>query len=176
MSFLSVGYRRGDDDVWLVKTDATGEVMWTTSYSGSSDDVHDLRQTSDGGFVMVGTRNDATTGQDVLVIKTDADGRSVSFVGIADQDELPSGFAVSQNYPNPFNPTTTISYEISSASAVVLSVYDVLGRRVLTLDQGAKPAGSHEVSLDAAGLPSGMYLYRLEAGDYVQARRMVLLR
>jgi hypothetical protein len=85
-------------------------------------------------------------------------------------------YSLSQNYPNPFNPTTTISYDITRATDVILAVYDVLGRQVRELASGTHAAGTYEVSFDADTLPSGVYFYRLEAGDYAETKRMVVVR
>jgi len=81
-----------------------------------------------------------------------------------------------QNYPNPFNPSTTIKYELPKSSMVRLSVYDILGREVSVLVNERKSAGSYEVKFDAAGLSSGVYIYRLQAGDFVQAKKFVVLK
>jgi uncharacterized membrane protein len=89
---------------------------------------------------------------------------------------VPNEFRLQQNYPNPFNPTTTVSYALPGPAEVMLTVYDVLGRQARVLALGPKPAGVHEVVFDATGLPSGIYFYRLQAGDYVETRRMVLVK
>jgi hypothetical protein len=83
---------------------------------------------------------------------------------------------LAQNYPNPFNPATTITYELPIASQVTLSVYDVLGREVSVLVNGRKNAGVHEVKFDGVNLPSGVYFYRLQAGDFCQSKKLVLLK
>ncbi len=91
-------------------------------------------------------------------------------------------FALTQNYPNPFNPTTVVSYQLPVASDVKLAVYDLLGREVMVVVDERKAAGRHEVRLDArpggqgAGLSSGVYIYRLTAGQYVESRKMVLMK
>jgi len=90
--------------------------------------------------------------------------------------EIPLHAALLQNYPNPFNPTTTIRYALPERSAVRLTVFNTLGQRIATLVQGNQGAGYHEVRFDASGLASGVYLYRLQAGDYVQTRKLLLLR
>lgn len=89
---------------------------------------------------------------------------------------LPRTFSLSENFPNPFNPTTTIRYEIPVASAIRLSVFDLLGHEVRVLVDSTVSAGSHEATLDGAGLASGIYLYRLRAGTFEQTRKMVLTR
>jgi len=88
----------------------------------------------------------------------------------------PATYFLSQNYPNPFNPTTTIKYELPSDSPVSLKVYDVLGREVLKLVDGVERSGSHEVVLNASDLSSGVYFYRLKAGDFMDTKRLLLLK
>ncbi len=90
--------------------------------------------------------------------------------------EIPTSYSLSQNYPNPFNPATTIEFSLAKAGRVELSVYNVLGQKVATLVDGYKPAGQHKVTFDARGLPSGVYFYKLQAGDYQAIHKMVLTR
>ena len=89
---------------------------------------------------------------------------------------MPAEFLLHQNFPNPFNPTTVVSYQLPVASEVRLTVHDVLGREVAVLVNEKRGAGRHEVKFDASRLGSGVYLYRLSAGDLVQTRKMVLTR
>ena len=88
----------------------------------------------------------------------------------------PDSYKLFQNYPNPFNSTTTIRYELPKPSPVKLNIYDILGREVSVLVNENKSAGSYEVKLDAAGLSSGVYFYRLQAGNFVQTRKLLLVR
>jgi hypothetical protein len=81
-----------------------------------------------------------------------------------------------QNYPNPFNPSTTIRYELPEPSQVRLTVYDILGRELSVLVNERRDAGVHEVKFDASGLSSGVYFYRIQAGDFVQSKRLTVLR
>ncbi|MBI2619021.1 MAG: T9SS type A sorting domain-containing protein [Ignavibacteriales bacterium] len=89
---------------------------------------------------------------------------------------IPENFALDHNYPNPFNPRTKIRYQISEVSKVRLTIYDVLGREVTTLVNEKLNPGSYEVTWEAAGLPSGIYFYRLRAGEFVETKKMLLLR
>lgn len=88
----------------------------------------------------------------------------------------PKVFRLLQNYPNPFNPTTSISYDVPLKSNVSLKVFDVLGRKIVTLVQKEQSAGSYRVQFDASKLSSGIYFYRLQAGSFVNSRKMVLLK
>jgi hypothetical protein len=92
------------------------------------------------------------------------------------ENPVATGFHLQQNYPNPFNPATTIKFSVQSSGPASLKVYDLLGREVATLHQGMLTAGSHEVRFNAGNLPSGMYLYTLEAGAFRQTRRLMLLK
>ena len=87
-----------------------------------------------------------------------------------------SEFTLEQNYPNPFNPSTSISYSISEIEFVTLKVYDVLGNEITTLVDEEKPIGIYDVIFDATRLPSGVYFYRLQAGDFVETKKMVLMK
>ncbi|HUI10108.1 MAG TPA: T9SS type A sorting domain-containing protein [Bacteroidota bacterium] len=99
-----------------------------------------------------------------------------STTSVAAAPAAPGRFALAQNYPNPFNPSTTISYAIPRQVHVTLSVFNLLGQRVAILVNADVAAGTHEARFDASGLASGVYIYRLQAGDFVQSLKLVLLR
>jgi hypothetical protein len=89
---------------------------------------------------------------------------------------IPLDFILEQNFPNPFNPSTTINYSIPEISFVILKVFDLLGSEIETLVNGEKPAGTYEVTWYAETLPSGIYFYQMRAGDYINTRKMVLIK
>lgn len=90
--------------------------------------------------------------------------------------ELPSEFTLSQNYPNPFNPTTVIRYGVPESSQVRLEVFNMLGQRVSVLVNEQKTAGWHNFTFDASNLSSGMYIYRMQAGEFVETRKLILIK
>ncbi|MBT8378059.1 MAG: T9SS type A sorting domain-containing protein [Ignavibacteria bacterium] len=91
-------------------------------------------------------------------------------------EDIPLEYALDQNYPNPFNPSTKIRYQIPEDGIVALKVYDILGSEVVTLVNDEKPAGKYEISFDASSLASGVYIYRLQAGEFVNVKKMLLLK
>jgi len=97
-------------------------------------------------------------------------------LGVKDAGNILREFALSQNYPNPFNPATMISYQLPINSLVMLKVYDILGREVRTLVDGRMNAGVHTVQFDASDLPSGVYFYRILAGEYVSMKKSLLVK
>ena len=97
-------------------------------------------------------------------------------VGGEDVAYAPKIFLLSQNYPNPFNSITNIQYQLSAASEVLLTIYNIRGQEVLRLVESDQPAGYHQITWNAANVASGMYFYRLRVGNFVQTRKMILLR
>lgn len=96
--------------------------------------------------------------------------------GVNNKAPVVNSYELSQNYPNPFNPTTTIRYSIMKPGLVTLTVYDILGRKVTTLINTYQAAGSHSISFDASRLASGVYFYRIEAGNFNSVKKMLLLK
>jgi photosystem II stability/assembly factor-like uncharacterized protein len=95
---------------------------------------------------------------------------------VAAAGRMPSGFHMEQNFPNPFNPSTTIRYALSKRSPVMLTLFNTLGQQISVLQDGEQEAGYHDVKFDGNGMSSGVYFYRLLAGDFIQIRRLLLLK
>ena len=96
--------------------------------------------------------------------------------GVETKNFQPLSYQINQNYPNPFNPSTTIGYQLAKGGKVTLKVYNVLGKEIVTLVNEYKPAGEYEINWNAADLPSGVYFYQLQAGEFIETKKMVLLR
>jgi hypothetical protein len=92
------------------------------------------------------------------------------------ENPAPLDYVLYQNYPNPFNPTTTITFGIPIKTNVVLKVFNAVGEEVAQLYNGEKEAGRYTIEFNAEGLPSGIYFYQLKAGNFVEVKKMILLR
>ena len=129
------------------------------------------------------TKDTITVGKHAIVGVVDGYGRSdtlwvsvTTLSAIRTTSPTPQGYVLENAYPDPFNPSTRIEYRLPALSHVSLTVYDVLGRTVATLVDGLQNPGVHSVTFDAVGLPSGVYFYRLKAGTYQAAKKLLLLK
>lgn len=125
--------------------------------------------------------NDAGEYRVVVTNGAGSDTSTVAFVAVTvptsvDNNELPARFVLNQNYPNPFNPQTSIRFGLPAASNVSLKVYDLIGRQVATLVNEQLAAGYHTVSFDGSRVATGIYFYRIEAGEYQEVRKMILIK
>jgi hypothetical protein len=109
-------------------------------------------------------------------VRSDTINLRFGLVNVVEPLALPGKFRLFQNYPNPFNPSTTISYDLPTRSVVALRIFNVLGQEVATLVSGDVEPGKHQVGWDAHRLSSGVYFYRLQAGEFVENKKMILLR
>jgi hypothetical protein len=107
--------------------------------------------------------------------QVDTDGQS-EYSDVVEVEIMPTKFELSQNYPNPFNPSTTIQFSLPKATQLKINVYNMIGELVRTIADGNYDAGYHKVTLNAVDLPSGAYVYRIESPDFVQVKKMVLIK
>jgi len=181
---LSIG--ENSYDVYLIRTDSVGNILWTNTFGGVSfQDGYAVQETQDGGYIIVGLTDSYGSGQtDIYLIKTDGEGVT-SIEGTHRTSSLPKTLNLAQNFPNPFNPMTTIAFDIPDAPReahrVSLAVYDLRGRLVRRLVDSDLMPGSHRVAWDGkdeAGrkVSSGIYLYTLKAGVVSLTRKMVAVK
>lgn len=109
-------------------------------------------------------------------LTTDTACKSMIFTGVSSNEELPTVYKLYNNYPNPFNPSTTIKYDVPKNSFVKLTIFDILGREVDKLVNQDMQPGRYDVQWDAKSYASGTYLYKLEAGDFVEIKKMILVK
>jgi protocatechuate 3,4-dioxygenase beta subunit len=163
---------------WVYAFDAAGAAYFTvTGHDGS----FSIANTANGSLdVMVsevryepthesGGVNDARGNADIAAQRT-------GLTSVDRKPATPLTYALQQNYPNPFNPSTSISFTLPRQTKATLRVFNILGREIATIVSGTYPAGTHAVSWKADGIPSGIYLYRLEADGKVLTRRMMLTK
>ncbi|HMQ70442.1 MAG TPA: T9SS type A sorting domain-containing protein, partial [Ignavibacteria bacterium] len=117
----------------------------------------------------------------IYATKTDSLCNAPLIVSIADNNSIfPKEIQLYQNYPNPFNPVTTINFSIPKQGNVKLEVYDVTGKKVKTLINGLRAAGNYTINFSAteggSNLSSGVYFYRIESGDFIEVKRMILIK
>lgn len=136
---------------------------------------------SDGTYAAAGTIGQDVIGRSTGVTYASAagfwgDGGVILDVKSSTMQGMPMVYTLEQNYPNPFNPSTTIRYSLPHRSPVSLTVYNTLGQQVASLVQGQQEAGAYEVKFDGSNLASGVYFYRLQAGNYVATKKLLLMK
>ena len=169
----------GSNDFYLVRTNTTGDTLWTRTFGGRSQDwLQDMRLAADGGFILTGYSYSFGYGENSYLVKTNGEGKVTGVEHI--QVTTLGTFRLEQNYPNPFNPVTTIRYQLPVSSAVDLSVYNLLGQKIATLVDKKQKAGSHQVQWNANKYASGIYIYQLKAKNQIQnemfTRKLILLK
>jgi hypothetical protein len=155
--------------VWTVGT--SGVILHTTN--GGENWFREAEGLSNEmlyGIWVVSPQEVYVTGNDRTLLKYGL------LANVEIQPTQPTEFKLEQNYPNPFNPSTSIQYAIGSRQFVQLKVYDVLGNEIATLVNEEKPAGMYNVHFSRNNLSSGVYFYQLKAGEFVEAKKMILIK
>jgi hypothetical protein len=164
MSSADVGTIVGSLGVILRTTD--GGITWVKQTCPSRNDFRGVSFSDADHGTAVGLYG--------TILRTNNGG--VTFVNEGTLPGVPENYSLSNNFPNPFNPTTRIRYSIPNVSRVLVKIYDVLGNEIETLVDQEKPAGTYELNWNAEGLPSGVYFYQLKAGEFIQTKKMILLK
>jgi hypothetical protein len=177
--FTAVGTGK---DYCTIKYNSSGVQQWVQSYNGPGDGediANSLAVDNSGNIYVTGGSTGSGSNRDYCTIKYHEP------IGIKQiSSEIPDKFNLSQNYPNPFNPSTKIKFDIPNfplmkgvrGMSVRLTIYDLLGREVATLVNRQLQPGTYEVEWDGTNYPSGVYFYKLSAGDYIETKKMVLVK
>jgi len=170
-------FGNGESDLWLIKTDAEGNEEWNKPFGGSdSDRGYSVQQTENAEYVITGwTKSSGNGNNDAWLIKVE------NPIAEIKESYIPHIFVFHQNYPNPFNPTTSLAYDLPKNELVNITIYDMKGRMVKTLINGLQTAGYKSVQWNATNrqgqqVSAGLYLYTIEAGEFRQTNKMILLK
>jgi uncharacterized delta-60 repeat protein len=151
-----------------------GSVRISINGGSASDDARAVALQNDGKIVLAGDTKNLYTQHEFSLARILPQEIPVSVKG--QSYSLPEKFELMQNYPNPFNPTTNISFSVGTYGHTSLLVYDLLGREVAMLVNENKPAGKYSVTWNASGLSSGIYFYRLQSGNYIDTKKLMLIK
>lgn len=169
-------------DCFLARLDTDGMVKNQKIIQIGKQDYDYLESifpTTDNGFICTGYTSFAGSRLlwNTIGLKTDSDFNTTPIVSINyTNSSIINEFELFQNYPNPFNPVTTIKYSIPISGLVTLKIYDVLGKELRILVNETKSAGTYKIEFDGNSLPSGIYFYRIQSADFVDTKRMILLK
>jgi len=170
-------FGNGESDLWLIKTDAEGNEEWDKPFGGSdSDRGYSVQQTENAEYVITGwTKSFGNGNNDAWLIKVE------NPIAEIKESYIPHIFVFHQNYPNPFNLTTSLAYDLPKDELVNITIYDMKGKMVKILINGLQTAGYKSVQWNATNnqgqqVSAGLYLYTIEAGEFRQTKKMVLLK
>ncbi|MBI4548028.1 MAG: T9SS type A sorting domain-containing protein [Ignavibacteriae bacterium] len=174
--------RNGSNDIYAQRVNASGVIEWQSggvpiSTASNNQQLSVIVSDGAGGAIITWQDYRSGTDYDIYAQRVLADGTLGNVTGLFDETHsLPERFELEQNYPNPFNPSTTFNFQLPTESFVTLKVYDVLGREVATLVNEKKDPGVHTVTWNAEKMSSGIYTYRITAGTFTAAKKLILLR
>jgi hypothetical protein len=179
-------YRLGGPtaDVFAQKIDTAGAIQWPlngaviSNADGDQSSQQMIGDGSGGAIVVWGdSRNNAVSASDIYAQQVDAGGTPGGVTAVNEDDHsLPAAFTLGQNYPNPFNPSTTIQFSVPRSSHVTLTVFNLFGQEITTLVRKELGIGTYTLQWDASAYSSGTYVCRLQAGSYVETKKLVLLK
>ena len=158
----------------LIKYDPNGDLLWTKNYFSSiisEDFIYDISLDNGNNIFVTGISIGQGSSFDFATIKYS---QTTGILHVS--DIVPENFSLYQNYPNPFNPSTNLEFGISKPEFVSLRVYDLLGNEIVTLVNEALPSGSYKIKFDGSGLSSGIYFYKMNAGEFTSIKKMIFLK
>ena len=171
-TYFSVAWR---SDGYIIKTDDSGNLEWSQVYGGINDEGFGcVRDAGDGGFVISGSANSYGNDSEVYFLKINDSGEVTS---VTDYGKLSlKVYMLLQNYPNPFNNQTLIQFNLPKGEHIKLEIFNIQGKRIKVLLDGYQNAGLHTIPWTSHDMATGIYFYRLKAGDFNETKRMLLLK
>ena len=172
----------GNDSLFMnmIRLDTNGNIIIKKRIGNRSREIDNRKVfalNNNVNFFVGGYEINATTGNDVYVVKTDSNFFTTSLISIRNHSIFISDFTLHQNYPNPFNPSTKISYSLKKSSIIELKLFDINGRMMKIIESGLKPAGSYEINFSAEGLSSGVYFFSLYSeGILMDTKKAVMIK
>jgi len=162
-------------DLYIIKTDASGDKLWSKTYGDYNNEcAFCAREVIDGGYIISGKTNSYGNKSEIYLLKIDRQG---GFSSVFDYEDVqPNGFRLDQNFPNPFNNQTSIVYHLPRNSHVCLKIYNVNGQLKRTLVNEYQQSGSYILRIDLSDLPSGLYFYQINASDFKETKKMLLIK
>lgn len=162
---IKIDYSTNNGSTWINVVTSTpsapGSYPWTIPNTPASESLVKITDVSNSELYDIS--------QSTFIIIQDV-------TGVLESKDIPISYSLYQNFPNPYNPSATIKYQIPNAGFVVLKVYDVLGNVVATLVNEQNEAGSYQVLFDASALSSGVYIYQISVNDFVDTKKMILMK
>jgi len=176
--FISGGSRSfgaGNFDIYLIRINSDGNLNWTKTVGGQDNEyTGSILNTNDGGYVIIGSTESFGNGDyDIYMIKTAPDPTTniQKF-----QNKSQKHYFLLQNYPNPFNPSTNIEFILPKSSHIKLTIFDTRGKIVEKLVDKRLSSGIHNYDWNAIGVSSGIYFYQIKAGEFIETKKLILLR
>ncbi len=171
----------GEFSYYVINTDETGDTLWTRKYGtsgGSTDRAFGLLDLKNGNYAIAGTTFGMASEGNATLSLISVEEKTTD---VDEGAEYINSFKLYDAYPNPFNPNTKITFTVGDAyygsqERVTLRVYDALGKEIITLFNGYKSSGTYTINFNADGLASGTYYYKLTAGNYVETKKMILMK
>ena len=154
-----------------LKYDSNGENIWLSEEGSNTRRWVKRIEVDDSSNIYMVYAGESLTFSMIVTVKYEQ-----NIVAVENEEFIPEKYSLLQNHPNPFNPVTNISYSIPRSGEVSLKIYNLLGEEVASLVDGHQPTGEYQTEWDASNISSGIYFYRLQAGDFVKTRKMVLLK